>query len=206
MARLEQGRTLKLLAAFAVLAAGCSGVTPPPSPAARVGTPPPSALPAAQTAAPSSTPSSSIGSCPVTLGNGQTPPGEAPSADYLGNGRLWTVLWPKGIAFVPPDDIEADGSLSMKFPWWRGPGVRGSLDISGHELRTGIPVRASIPDGYGDTGFQATGISFPVEGCYSVTGEVGGAELSFVTLVRTCAALVELPPVDREPYAICDNP
>ena len=34
--------------------------------------------------------------CPVTAPNGSQPPGEqAASADYLGNGRLWTVLWPE---------------------------------------------------------------------------------------------------------------
>jgi hypothetical protein len=44
-------------------------------------------------------------------------------------------------------------------------------------------VRADVPDGYGDLGFQATGIHFPVEGCWKVTGTVGTTHLTFVTYV-----------------------
>jgi hypothetical protein len=51
----------------------------------------------------------------------------------------------------------------MKFPWWRGPGIRGHLHIRGHELTLGVPVRADAR-GYGDTGFNASGIVFPIEG------------------------------------------
>jgi hypothetical protein len=91
----------------------------------------------------------------------------------------------------------------MKFPWWRGPDVHGALHIHGHELTLGLPVRAEIPDGYGDTGFQASGIIFPAEGCYEITGEAGGVELSFLTLVRPCSALGELPPILRATYTIC---
>jgi hypothetical protein len=35
--------------------------------------------------------------------------------------------------FVPRDDIEADGWLAMKVPWWRGTGVEGKLDIRGED-------------------------------------------------------------------------
>lgn len=148
-------------------------------------------------------PSTAAGSCPVTIGNGNTPPGEAQSTLNFGNGRLWTVLWPGGLIFVPPIDVGPDGSLGMKFPWWRGPDVHGALHIRGHELTLGLPVRADIPDGYGDTGFQATGINFPVAGCYEIVGEAGGAELTFVTLVRPCSALSELPSSLRANHAIC---
>jgi hypothetical protein len=144
--------------------------------------------------------------CPVTRPNGARPPeGEAPDGNWLGNGRLWTVLWPKGMVVVPPDAVEQDGGLGMKFPWWRAPDVHGALHITGYELSLGIPVRADVPDGYGDTGFQASGILFPVEGCYQVTGETGGAQLTFVTLVRQCSAIAELPPAERARYSICDG-
>jgi hypothetical protein len=47
-----------------------------------------------------------------------------------------------------------DGSLSMKFPWYRG--VRGQLTIVGRRLGSTAPrLRADIPSGYGDIGFQA---------------------------------------------------
>jgi hypothetical protein len=148
-------------------------------------------------------PSTVAASCPVTTGNGKTPPGEAQSNVNFGNGRLWTVLWPNGMVFVPPDDIGSDGSLGMKFPWWRGPNVHGALHINGHELTLTLPVRAGISDGYGDAGFQASGIIFPVEGCYEIAGEAGGVEVTFVTLVRPRSALAELPPSLRALYAIC---
>jgi hypothetical protein len=45
------------------------------------------------------------------------------------------------------------------------------------------PLSTSIPDGYGPTGFQASGVTFPTEGCWEVTGRVGNASLTFVTLV-----------------------
>ena len=70
----------------------------------------------------------------------------------------------------------------MKFPWVRG--VRGKLTIQGKRLDAPAPpLRAHIPDGYGDTGFQATGIIFPSEGCWEVTGKVGDSSLTFVTRV-----------------------
>jgi hypothetical protein len=144
--------------------------------------------------------------CPVTRPNGAPPPeGEAPGGNWLGNGRLWTVLWPKGLVVVPPDAVEPDGGLGMKFPWWRAPEVHGALHITGHELTLGVAVRADVPSGYGDTGFQASGIVFPVEGCYQVTGEADGAQLTFVTLVRPCSAIAEMPPAERARYSICDR-
>ena len=144
--------------------------------------------------------------CPVTRPNGAPPPeGEAPDGNWLGNGRLSTVLWPKGMVVVPPDGVEPDAGLGMKFPWWRAPDVHGALHITGHELTLGLVVRADIPEGYGDTGFQASGIVFPVEGCYQVTGQAGGAQLTFVTMVRSCSAIAEMPPAERARYSICDR-
>lgn len=46
-----------------------------------------------------------------------------------------------------------------------------------------MPLIAEIPEGYGDTGFQASTIIFPTVGCWEVTGRAGDAELSFVTRV-----------------------
>jgi hypothetical protein len=123
--------------------------------------------------------------CPVTAPNGNTPPGEQPSPDLHGNGQLWTGLWPEGtVIFEPggPGTIYADGALGMKWWWWRG--VEGPLTIEGRRLDAPAPpLRADIPPGYGETGFQAAGLIFPSEGCWEVTGKVGQTELTFVTLV-----------------------
>ena len=127
----------------------------------------------------------SSAACPVTEPNGNAPPGAQSSDSYYGNGTLWTTPWPDGVVvFRPggPGSIESDGSLHMKFPWVRG--VRGKLTIQGKRLDAPAPpLRAHIPDGYGDTGFQATGIIFPSEGCWEVTGKVGDSSLTFVTRV-----------------------
>jgi len=97
------------------------------------------------------------------------------------------VLWPEGgkVAFRPggPGFVLPDGSLSMKFGWWRG--TPGKLTIEGKRLDApALPLRAWIPEGYGDIGFQATMLIFPTVGCWEVTGEVGNSKsLTFVTQV-----------------------
>ncbi len=121
--------------------------------------------------------------CPVTEPNGSLPPGETvESPEYLGNGELWTVLWPDGRVMMEQHNQENDGSLSMKWGWVRA--VTGALTIEGHRLDAEAePLRADIPDGYGDTGFQVSALVFPTTGCWEVTGRVGDASLTFVTEV-----------------------
>ncbi len=132
------------------------------------------------------------GSCPVSLPNRRAPRGGAgftAAAFNYGNASLRVSLWPKGklVAGPLPDgaiwaSIEPDGSIVAKLGWWRG--VAGKLAIGGRRLDASAPpLRAHVPDGYGVTGFQATGIIFPTAGCWKVTGKVGGASLTFVVLV-----------------------
>lgn len=122
--------------------------------------------------------------CPVTAPNGATPPGEKPSPGHHGNREIWTVLWPEGVVvFEPggPGSIGADGTLSMKWPWWRS--APGAFEIDGRRLDepSDSALRADIPDGYGTTGFQVAALIFPSEGCWEVTARVGEESLSFVT-------------------------
>ncbi|HEV8636801.1 MAG TPA: hypothetical protein VG370_21490 [Chloroflexota bacterium] len=123
--------------------------------------------------------------CPVTVANASTPPGERASPSYHGNGQLWTALWTEGTVVFRsggPGSTEPDGALGMKWPWWRG--VAGRLSIEGRRLDgPAPPLRAQIPDGYGESGFQATGLIFPAEGCWEVNGRAGAASLTFVTRV-----------------------
>jgi hypothetical protein len=128
-----------------------------------------------------------LGSCPVTVPNGRHPPKNA--GFNHGNSSLWVALWPHGklLAGMFPDgssraDIRPDGSIDAKLGWWHD--VPGKLTIRGQRLDApGPPLRADIPQGYGVSGFQATGVIFPTEGCWRVTGRAGEATLSFVTLV-----------------------
>jgi len=137
--------------------------------------------------------------CPVTLPNERTRPSEVMGAiddadrargtpaETLWKPALHAGLSPDGtIVFAPggPGSIDPDGSLAMKFPWWREGGLRGKLKIHGKRLDAQAPpLRASIPEGYGNTGFQSTALIFPTEGCWEVTGEVGDKSLTFVTRV-----------------------
>ena len=99
-----------------------------------------------------------------------------------GNGELWTLFWPHGVVVATADFVQADGSVRMKWPWWRG--VRGELKVEGRRLdAAALAVRVEISDAYGRSGFQPTTIFFPSDGCWEVTGSVGEARLTFVTLV-----------------------
>ena len=127
--------------------------------------------------------------CPVTIG--QKSDGDA--AEFFGPGRAhWENnlyvggLWPDGtIVFRPngPGYVYQDGSVGMKIGWYRGKGVRGKLKIQGKRLDAPAPpVRSHLSD-YGDTGFQASEVIFPTEGCWQVTGIAGHASVTFVTKV-----------------------
>jgi hypothetical protein len=120
--------------------------------------------------------------CPVTLPNGSLPPGEQQGKGILGNNKLWTGLWPGGVVLARPDFVRPNGEVHMKWWWWRA--VPGQpLTLTGHRLDGRVPdMRAEIPDGY-DSNFQATGLIFPTEGCWEVTGTAGDDSLTFVTLV-----------------------
>ena len=102
----------------------------------------------------------------------------------LGNGSLWTLLPTDGVIVIEPGSshINEDGSMAMKFLWWRAlPGA--PLVIEGHRL-DGVapPLSSHVPSGY-DWLFQATALIFPTEGCWEVTGTVAGAKLTFVIQV-----------------------
>jgi hypothetical protein len=171
----------RLIVASAVaVSAGCTGERTVVSRSGAPDTATPGSSPAAQTHL--------VRECPVTV------PRPVPSSeewkqslfgsDYAhGNDKLWVGgLGEGGVIDVGPDYVEPDGSVGMKFGWWRL--VPGTLQITGRRLDGAAPaVRANVPSGYGDLGFQSSGVYFPTPGCWEVTGTVGTASLSFVTLV-----------------------
>jgi hypothetical protein len=141
--------------------------------------------------------------CPVTLPNDSVPPGEKPSSDDFGNGDLWTLLWPNGtVIFEPggPGEQGDDLSLSMKWPWWRG--VAGSLEVDGTRLDAPGILGASIPEGYGGIGFQATALIFSEPGCWKVTAHVGDRSLTFITAVELKPAVASNQPFEL-PTRVC---
>lgn len=125
-------------------------------------------------------------SCPVTVSSSSVRP-PAPivvtsqpvawSADWYGNAALWVRLPPTGVVPAQPD-------LSVKFPWWRT--QPGRLTIDGELLgANGGELRATIPDGYGDIGFQVSGLDLSTTGCWRITGHLESASLSVVVWVQS---------------------
>jgi hypothetical protein len=136
--------------------------------------------------------------------NGNTPPGERQSASHHGNGALWTVLPGDGRVVGVDEEllsdhaalarivghgifghVGSDGSIRTKFPWWwGGPGIKPRLNITGRRLdRPASPLRLEARPGSGEPDFWASGIIFPTDGCWKVTGRAGDAALSFVVQV-----------------------
>jgi hypothetical protein len=131
--------------------------------------------------------------CPATRPSRVGPKGVSPAEFFgwgasYGNGKLWVGgLWPGGVINADHQFVDANGAVGMKFGWWRA--VPGKLRITGRRLDATAPrAQGDVPDGYGETGFQASGVSFPTEGCWQITGKVGATTLSFVTFVVKQAA------------------
>ncbi len=122
--------------------------------------------------------------CEVTRPNGRGPI-QTPN-NFYGNGLLAVDLWPNGtIVFRPGGGgfVNRDGSLGIKFAWWRG--VQGKLTVDGRRLDTSIashPRVESQPDDYPEAWLPSY-LIFPTPGCWEVTGRIGEASLTFVTRV-----------------------
>lgn len=122
--------------------------------------------------------------CPVTRPDpdAAAPPivGNGPPGTLYGNSALWVGLPPDGEALLLR---QPDGSFRRKFMWWRL--KVGQLTIQAVRLDVATAaVRGETADGYGDSGFQPSGIAFTEEGCWQVTGRLGDDTLTFVILVR----------------------
>ena len=113
--------------------------------------------------------------------------GLGPAGAFVyGNGRLWVTLDVSGVIVADAGMVNPDGSISWKFPWWRM--IAGHLTITGRRLDAPAPpLRSRVPSGYGNIGFQASGVTFPSEGCWQVTGKIADASLTFDTFVITKA-------------------
>jgi hypothetical protein len=188
-----QRRTLSCaLVLFVAALAGCSVAEPSPAASAPSA---PATLAATDASSPSPDPSETAAAtpwptapaeCPVTIG--KRAPAEIGNALFgassaAGNDGLWVGgLWSRGVIVAEPVFVNADGSVGMKFGWWRI--ESGALAITGRRLDgTASAATGDVPDGYGLTGFQASGVTFPTEGCWEITGTVGSVSLTFVTFV-----------------------
>jgi hypothetical protein len=133
--------------------------------------------------------SASPGACAATVPTAKTIASFGPRGFNYGTTRVRVQLWQGGHlrAGTLPDGgamatINADGSIDAKQGWWRG--VPGTLRITGRRIDgSAPPLKASVPGGYGRTGFNPAGLTFPTVGCWKVTGKVGTAQLSYVVRV-----------------------
>jgi hypothetical protein len=123
--------------------------------------------------------------CPGTRPSREPP---IPGEDFnYGNRYIGVNMWSKGRLVASRDgqtwgQVMPDGSIWAKVGWWRA--VPGRLTIQGERLDAAAPpLRARVPAGYGSTGFQSTGLTFPTPGCWRVVGRLAGHELEFVVLV-----------------------
>jgi hypothetical protein len=76
--------------------------------------------------------------------------------------------------------------IANKEAWIRPAKVQ--LVVTGRRLDgPAPPLKVGIPGSYA-TRFQATGMEFPVAGCWEVTGKAGDKELRFITEVEPSPA------------------
>jgi hypothetical protein len=120
---------------------------------------------------------------PPTTGAGPNPSlvFRASANTFLYGNDALIVLLPNDGTFHPSDPQR--GLLGgVKQGWWRT--AQGELVIATRRLDAPEqPLQPDVPGGYGDRGFEATGINFASPGCWEVTGTVGGKTLSFVVNV-----------------------
>lgn len=110
------------------------------------------------------------------------------------NSRLWTADH-RGRWVAAPEFVNPDGSMWLKAPWFAaGPrgrsarGPRGVLRITGKRLDGAAPplrarTRQVAVVGFGGSGVWAAVLTFPTEGCWSVTGRVERTTHTFRLLV-----------------------
>jgi hypothetical protein len=148
--------------------------------------------------------------CPVTSPNDSEPPPPAWIAERnregdtlllatnratIGNGKLWATLPPEGVFWITPSS--KNSLLWTRVHWWKG--IRGRLTIEGKRLdgpagplQVGEEIISyrrlvHVPVDPNRTGNQSTGVIFPSEGCWKITGkidDVSASELTFVVEVR----------------------
>ena len=118
-------------------------------------------------------------SCPATEAMRAEPPRD-PNADPFGSGP-WYVNADRTI-WAGWDAVRmVAGPKGNKVLWIRPQGTH--LTVSGRRLDSQAPpANADIPCCY-PTGFQASGLFFPTEGCWEISAKAGKSELTFVTQV-----------------------
>ena len=125
--------------------------------------------------------------CPVTLPNGNRPPGQPRSVPWYGNGLLWAGVEQNGVYSAPSSQVAADGSIGNKLLWvTTPPGAKPSLtgeriDASARPLHvagvnTGAFSGAANPS-------HMTPVEFPTAGCWRLRARLRDVSLVYVVQV-----------------------
>lgn len=123
-------------------------------------------------------------SCPVTIPNGDVPPfgnlGFFPGPIFHGDNGIWASFGADGTVAWQPAMGNGPGAYGVKFLWFHDERARGHLQVTGTFLGGGAPpLVAEVPDGYGEVGYQASGLIFSRFGCWRVTASAGGSSMTF---------------------------
>lgn len=134
--------------------------------------------------------------CPVTPPGEHRPPArmdpfEPTDAVHYADG-IWVSIPNNGVLELGPDTEIGYGKLqgwrTTTVTWMRADGVEGWVVVSGERLDAESSLAPRTPLSpqrqYVQAGFVETGIAFPGEGCWQLTGTVGDHEITWVVDVR----------------------
>jgi hypothetical protein len=133
--------------------------------------------------------------CPATTPDWIMPPDDAaiqnpPALGYYivnDDQSIWVSAWWAEQDATP---LQA-GDDGNKIGWFRPAGA--PLEITGRLLDAdGTALHADIPCCY-PTRFQATGLAFPVAGCWEITAKAADSELTFVVVVAPSETMLGSP-------------
>jgi hypothetical protein len=118
-------------------------------------------------------------------------------SSFHGNGKLWTILSPNKARRWPGLNQDGAPELEMDINWVKG--IRGILTIKGRRLDGPTGPLHAMHIGWSGAGSArpapwadgishvTTGVFFPSEGCWEITGkidDIDDSELTFVVEVR----------------------
>ena len=125
--------------------------------------------------------------CPVTLPNGNRPPGQPRSVSWYGNGLLWAGVQPDGTYIVPASRVGADGTIGNKLLWvttppWEKPAISGErIDAEAPRLHVSRVNTGSFSGAANPSHMSPVG--FPAAGCWRLRARLGDLSLVYVVKV-----------------------
>lgn len=135
-------------------------------------------------------------SCPVTSADDIRPdhsldPFDDNASVYYADG-LWVSIPKDGVIELSIDDVISFGPLtgwrSETITWLREDGVEGFVEVTGRRLDAHSDLTPQTPLSpqrqYVRVGTVTTGLAFPSEGCWEVTGSVSDRKITFVVEVQ----------------------